>query len=157
MQQMKKAINVEGKLVFDMESILASLLVVGQQRGIELKKIFKSELRAIPPAIPNLAVWGRRQACLGQAIRMPLWKWPSFEFSISSCKSGVITCCLSINWCHCVKCCWEYEGWLDSDEYRYDGVSGQDHERQRIAGGGAAHYNLLFSSLPGHDNIIKKQ
>lgn len=51
MQQMKKAISVKRKPVYDMESIFTRLLVVGQQRATEMKEIFKYEFSGIPPAL----------------------------------------------------------------------------------------------------------
>lgn len=47
MQQMKKAVVVQGKAIYDMEAIFARLLVVGQQRNVDLQY----ELSAVPPSI----------------------------------------------------------------------------------------------------------
>ena len=40
MEVMKKGVTVKGKAIYDMEVLFAWLLVVGQQRGIDLKDVF---------------------------------------------------------------------------------------------------------------------
>ena len=47
MQDTKKVVIVNGKPIFDIETMLARLLVVGQQRGVEVTDIFQYELRYI--------------------------------------------------------------------------------------------------------------
>ena len=44
MQEMKKVVIVNGKVIFDIETLFAGLLVVGQQRGVEVTHIFQYEL-----------------------------------------------------------------------------------------------------------------
>lgn len=51
MQNMKKSVVIKGMPVYDMEAIFARLLVVGQQRGIDLKDVFQHELSPVPPAL----------------------------------------------------------------------------------------------------------
>ena len=48
MQEMKKIVIVNGKAIFDMETLFARLLVVGQQRGMEVTDIFQYELSPVP-------------------------------------------------------------------------------------------------------------
>ena len=51
MEVMKKAVTVKGKAIYDMEVLFAQLLVVGQQRGIDLKDVFDHELSPVPPSL----------------------------------------------------------------------------------------------------------
>ena len=51
MQEMKKVVVVNGKAIFDIETIFCRLLVVGQQRGVEVKDIFQYELSHVPPSL----------------------------------------------------------------------------------------------------------
>ena len=51
MEVMKKALTVKGKPIYDMDALFARLLVVGQQRGIELKDVFDHELSPVPPSL----------------------------------------------------------------------------------------------------------
>ena len=54
MEVMKKALTVKGKPIYEMEALFARLLVMGQQRGIELKDVFDHELSPVPPSLMNL-------------------------------------------------------------------------------------------------------
>ena len=49
MQEMKKVVIVNGEAVFDIETLFVPLLVVGQQRGVEVTDIFQYELSPVPP------------------------------------------------------------------------------------------------------------
>ena len=51
MEVMKKALTVKGMPIYDMDALFARLLVVGQQRGIELKDVFDHELSPVPPSL----------------------------------------------------------------------------------------------------------
>ena len=51
MQAMKKSVVVNGKPVYNIEAIFSRLLVVGQQRNVNLHEVFKYELSAVPPSI----------------------------------------------------------------------------------------------------------
>ena len=53
MQEMKKVVIVNGKPIFDIETLLARLLVVGQQRGMEVTDIFQYELSPVPPSLTD--------------------------------------------------------------------------------------------------------
>ena len=53
-QEMKKVVIVNGKPIFDIETLFflfARLLVVGQQRGVEVTDIFQYELSPVPPSL----------------------------------------------------------------------------------------------------------
>ena len=51
MQEMKKVVIVNGKTIFDIETLFARLLDVGQQRGVEVTDIFQYELSHVPPSL----------------------------------------------------------------------------------------------------------
>ena len=51
MQEMKKVVIVNGKAIFDIETLFARLLVVGQQRGVEVTDIFQYERSHVPPSL----------------------------------------------------------------------------------------------------------
>ena len=50
MQDMKKLV-VNDKAIFDIETLLCRLLVVGQQRGVEVTDIFQYELSRLLPSL----------------------------------------------------------------------------------------------------------
>ena len=56
MQEMKKVVIVNGKAIFDIETLFARLLVVGQQCGVEVTDIFQYELSHVPPSSTSLGV-----------------------------------------------------------------------------------------------------
>ena len=49
MQETKKVVIVNGKAIFDIDTLFARLLVIGQQRGVEETDIFQYELSHVPP------------------------------------------------------------------------------------------------------------
>ena len=51
MQNMEKVFIVNGKPSFDIETLFARLLVVGQQSGVEVTDIFQYELSPVPPSL----------------------------------------------------------------------------------------------------------
>ena len=51
MEKLKLGIKIGDQVVFDLESIFLRLLLVGQQREMELLPIFVYELCAVPPSL----------------------------------------------------------------------------------------------------------
>ena len=51
MQEMKKVVIVNGKAIVDIDTPFARLLVVGQQRGVEMTDIFQYEPSHVPPTL----------------------------------------------------------------------------------------------------------
>ena len=51
LELLKKCIKVKGKAVYDMETLFGRLLVVGEQRGIDMAEAFNYELSPVPPAL----------------------------------------------------------------------------------------------------------
>ena len=50
-ESLKKADNVKKKTIYDIETLFSRLLVVGQQRSIDIADIFQFELSPVPPAL----------------------------------------------------------------------------------------------------------
>ena len=53
MQEMKKVVIVNGKYISEIETLLVRLLVVGQQRGVEMTYLFLLELSTVRPSLIN--------------------------------------------------------------------------------------------------------
>ena len=51
MQEMMKVVIVKGQAIFDIETLFARMLVVGQQRGVEVTDICHYELSPVPPSL----------------------------------------------------------------------------------------------------------
>ena len=51
MQEMKKVVIVNGKAIFDIDTLFARLLVVGQQHGLAVTDIFQYELSHVLPSL----------------------------------------------------------------------------------------------------------
>ena len=51
MEVLKKSVTVEGKAIYNLETLFSRLLVVGQQRNIEVANILQFELSPVPPAL----------------------------------------------------------------------------------------------------------
>ena len=50
MKSLKKAVTVKGK-AFYVETLFGRLIVVGQQRSIDMADVFQFELSPVPPAL----------------------------------------------------------------------------------------------------------
>ena len=51
MELLKKAVTVNGKAIHDIETLFSRLLVVGQQRSVDIADVFQFELSPVPPAL----------------------------------------------------------------------------------------------------------
>ena len=51
MKLLKKAVTVKGKAIYDIETLFSRLIVVGQQRSIDIADVFQFELSPVPPAL----------------------------------------------------------------------------------------------------------
>ena len=51
MELLKKAVTVNGKATYDIETLFIRLLVVGQQRSIDIADVFQFELSPVPPVL----------------------------------------------------------------------------------------------------------
>ena len=69
MEKLKHGIKIGDQVVFDLESIFLRLLLVGQQREMELLPIFGYELCAVPPSLVYeygcLRKETRQYSCIG--------------------------------------------------------------------------------------------
>ena len=83
MQEMKKVVIVNGKAIFVIETIFVRLLVVGQQRGVDVTDIFHNELRHVPPSvIDEFRCLSRGDKtvlvkCLGVPVNVPVNSAPA--------------------------------------------------------------------------------
>ena len=53
MELLKKAVTVKGKAIYDIETLFSRLLVVGQQRCIDIADAFQFQMSPVPPALVN--------------------------------------------------------------------------------------------------------
>ena len=51
MELLTKAVTVKGKAIYDVVTLFSRLLVVGQQRSIDIADVFQFELSPIPLAL----------------------------------------------------------------------------------------------------------
>ena len=51
MEAIKKAVNVKGKAIYDVETLFSRLLVVGHQRNMDVADVLQFELSSVPPAL----------------------------------------------------------------------------------------------------------
>ena len=51
MEAPKKAVTIKGKAIYDLETLFSRLMVVGQQRSVEVADVFQFELSPVPPAL----------------------------------------------------------------------------------------------------------
>ena len=51
MELLKKAVTVKVNAIYDIEALFRRLLVVGQQRSIDIADVFQFELSPVPPAL----------------------------------------------------------------------------------------------------------
>ena len=68
MQEMKKVVYLNGKAIFNIETLFCRLLVVGQQRGVEVTDIFQYELSHVLPSIID------EFGCLRKGVKTALVK-----------------------------------------------------------------------------------
>ena len=50
-EALKKAVIVKGKLIYDVETLFSRLLVLGQQRSVDVAEIFQFKLSPVPTAL----------------------------------------------------------------------------------------------------------
>ena len=51
MEEMTRGMKINNKTVYDLEAVFSRLLVVGQQRNMNLKDEFQCELCPVPPSL----------------------------------------------------------------------------------------------------------
>ena len=51
MELLKNAVTFKGKAIYDVVTLFSRLLVVGQQRRIDIADVFQFEVSPIPPAL----------------------------------------------------------------------------------------------------------
>ena len=68
MVALKKAVTVKGKAIYDIETLFSRILVMGQQRSVEIADIFQFELSPVPPALID------EYGCLRKGVKAVLVK-----------------------------------------------------------------------------------
>ncbi len=168
MEQLKRGVKVGGKTVFDLESIFIRLLMVGQQRQLQLAPIFKYELCSVPASIID------EYGCLRKGNKSALVNRLGVQKVDSPFPDIVIVDAQQLLY-HII---WPHGGdasvLVESIKGRlscypagtekilvfdkYDDLSAKDHERMRRAGEGSTDYNLTTSSpLPHRDAVLKNK
>ena len=165
MEYLKRGVKVGEKTVFDAESIFLRILMVGQQRHLQLAPIFSYQLCAVPPSLVDEFGCLRRgnKAALMNRLGIKLTRprspdivivdgqllyhvtWPCGgdpSVLVASMKARLASlpgeCVLVFD--------------------RYDHVSPKDHELMRRGGVGSMNYNLAINSpLPSRDAILKNK
>ena len=51
MELLKKGVTVKGKAIYDVVTLFSRLLLVGQQRSVDIADVFQFELSPVPPAL----------------------------------------------------------------------------------------------------------
>ena len=68
MEALKKAVTVKGKAIYDVEMLYSRLLVLGQQRSMEVADVLQFELSPVPPALID------EYGCLRKGVKAVLVK-----------------------------------------------------------------------------------
>ena len=171
-EHLKRGVKIGDKVVFDLESIFVRLLVVGQQREMELLPIIGYELCAVPPSLMdeygclrrgNKAILVHKLTRSSQGVKYH--KAPRLDVIIVDDKQllyhvvwpcdgsvDVLAESLKARFALCAA----PEKILVFD--RYTEISAKDHERQRQVGVGSNTFNLdLNSPLPSREAVMKNK
>ena len=166
METMKRGVVVGEKAVYDMEALFSQLLIVGQNRNINLETVFEYELCAAPPSIIYEVGIPRKRS------KAQLMKKPAIVSFEPSNPDYIMVDAGQLLY-HIV---WPSDGTVSTiassmgarlQPYnalpttvvfdRYGNVSAKDHERERRAiGVCAGNHNLtLTSTLPNREVTMK--
>ena len=168
MLEMKKVVIVNGKAIFDIETLFARLLVVGQQRGVEVTYIVQYELSHVPPSLID------EFGCLRKGDKIVLVKCLGVPVSSAPAPDVVLVDASKMLY-HVV---WPVAGTggdlalsfgirLSSyrpeakqlvlfDPYYDDEPTAKVHERMRRAGTGSEDFHLTRNTpLPCREEILK--
>ena len=168
MQEMKKVVIVNGKPIFYIETLFARLLVVGQQRGVEVTDNFQYELSPVPPSLID------EFGCLREADKTVLVKCLGVPVNSAPAPDVVLVEASQLLY-HVVWPVAGKAGDLASsfgvrlsrypleaqklvlfDRYYDDEPTAKDHERMRRAGAGPMDFHLTPNTpLPCRKAILK--
>ena len=167
MEHLKRGVKFGEKVVFDLESIFLRLIMIGQQREMELMPIFGYELCAVPASIVDEYGCLRKgsKAVLVQKLGVRQLQPHSPNIIIIDAQQllyhvvwpcgesvGVLAESIKAR----LKLCSAPEKILVFD--RYAELSAKDHERQRRAGVGSTTFNLdLNCPLPSREALLKNK
>ena len=168
MQEMKKVVIVNGKAIFDIETLFARLLVVGQQRGVEVTYIFQYEPSPVHPSLID------EFGCLRKGDKTVLVKCLGVPVNIAPAPGVVLVDANQLLY----NVVWPVAGTAGDlalsfsvrlsryppeaqklvlfDRYYEDEPTAKDHERMRRAGTGSKDFHLTPNTpLPCREAILE--
>ena len=155
-----------GETVFDSESIFLRIMMVGQQRHLQLAPIFSYQLCAVPTTLAD------EFGCLRRGSKAALMNRLGIKLSWPRSPDIVIVDGQQLLYHVTWPCGGDPSVLVASMKARlaslpgecvllfdlYDHVSPKDHEWMRRAGVGSMNYNLAINSpLPSRDAILKNK
>ena len=168
MEQLKRGINVGGKTIFDLDAIFIRLMVVGQQRQLQLTTVIQYELCSVPPSLIDEygCLWKGNKSVLCNRLGVVQVDPSTPDVVIGDMQQMLY----HIVWPHGGDALMLFEntkqrlssqhGYPAGTENilvydSYDDISAKDHERVRRGGEGSTDYNLtIHSPLPSRDAIL---
>ena len=166
--KLKQGIRVGDKTVFDLDAIFLRLLLVGQQRQLQLDTVFQHELCAAPSSLCDEygCLHKGNKAVLVKRLGVPLREVQTLDMVIVDTQQLMY----HITWPVAGNASVLVESMKhrlaryppDCDKLlvfdKYHDISAKDHERIRRAGEGSINYNLTINSpLPSRDAIMKSK
>ena len=135
---LKNAVTVKGKAIYDVVTLFSRLLVVGQQRSVDIADAFQFELSPVPPALID------RYGCLRKGDKAVLVK--SLSVSVIT---GDLAASFGTRLAHYPPVSKKI---VLFDRYDQEAPSAKDHERTRR--GRAKEVHLTPNTLPPSREVI---
>ena len=172
MQEMKNVVIVNGKPIFDIETLyetlFARLLVVGQQCGMEVTDIFQCELSPVPPSLIDEFGCLRKadKTVLVKCLGVPVNSAPAHDVVLVDASqllyhvvwpvAGIAGDLASSIGVRLSRYPPEAKKLVLFDRYYDDEPTAKDHERMRRAGAGSNDFHLTPNTLlPCRKAILK--
>jgi hypothetical protein len=168
MQEMKKVVVVKDKAIYDIETFFIRLQIIGQQRGVKARDLFKFELSPVPPSLIDEFGFLRKgdKAVLVKCLGVPVINAPAPDVVLVDASQLLY---------HVV---WPVAGTAGDlvvsfgdrlssyppaaqklvlfDRYHENQPSAKDHERMRRAGEGSKDFRPTPTTpLPHREAIMK--
>ena len=166
MEKLKQGIKVGDKIVFDLDAIFLRLLLVGQQRQLQLDTVFQHELCAVPSSLcdeygclrkGNKAVLVKRLGVPLREVQTPdmvIVDTQQLMYHIRGSQAGNASVLVESMKHRLARYPPDFDKLLVFDKYH--DMSAKDHERMRWAGEGSINYNLTINSpFPSRDAIME--
>jgi hypothetical protein len=168
MERLKRGLKVGEQTVFDLEAIFLRILMVGQQRQLQLETIFQYELCVVPSSLID------EYGCLRKGNKSALVSRLGVQQVNPNTPDVVIVdmqqLLYHVVWPHGGDCstladsiksrlsCYSEDTEQILVFERYADLSAKDHERMRRGGEGSTDYNLTINSpLPNRDATLKNK